>query len=812
MRFILKFLFVGLIKKPLRSILLVLAIASSAALVFSNAGFLNIVEQKFIEASTRWTGQADLIISSEEAVNTEIYKDYKRDIEFENSLVKLKAIYDDNVHIMNIVASNIEAFNKNNPFNLIEGTKNLGKNDVIISKIFAQRYGLSINSKMKLTVNGEVFLLKVKGLADAKGVFLRDDADGNMALVSEETLSRSNKNNVFLKFKDGIEKENTARLIAAKFPEYDYEFTFDKNLLESEIQNFTLPFTLTAFAVMILGMFIIITSYQIITLGRISQIGTLRSIGATKKKVFLALLIESSIIGIFSGIIGCLLGMGLLSYVKMSYFSGPNVAQTQMIIYSKDIALVIVFSIVLAIMCAIIPVIKVIRIPIKDMIFGVSDKKGKELEKFWVLGFILIVLSTIIPRFLPNDLIGMIIASILAFLVLIGVILTIPKILDVLVKIIVSVPIIKYEVAMAARNIKDSKYLINNIKLFAVTIGIISFMSTLFGTLIYDMEKAFSKESYDVIMMTNTEDKISNEKIFDIDEVKEFEQSIYVPYITWEERNSFLNNINGIKNIKYFNYFDANIEGAEEAINSLNNGNYVIATQVLKSKLGLEIGDTIFIPIEGTNYPFEITGFIDTTYDVGHLVYVSYDKLRKLTNHPYEKYLFRSNGDSKKLKDKLMSKWSEKIIYISTVEESYLANADKIKGIFNAISSYSNMALMIGILGLISNIISGFIVRQKTFAQYKCFGMSTKQMRKMLILESIIIGLLGYGLGMVVTLSMSNCIPNIVAIFWGNVEIVSDYFKLIIIGLLSLSTMIIIAHIPVKSMEKLNIIERLKCE
>ena len=59
---------------------------------------------------------------------------------------------------------------------------------------------------------------------------------------------------------------------------------------------------------------------------------------------------------------------------------------------------------------------------------------------------------------------------------------------------------------------------------------------------------------------------------------------------------------------------------------------------------------------------------------------------------------------------------------------------------------------------------------------------------------------------------MSNTIPNIVALFWGNVEIISDYFKLFMIGLVSVGTMFFIAHVPIKSLEKLNIIERLKYE
>lgn len=812
MRSILKFLFIGLIRKPLRSGLLILAIASSAALIFSNAGFSNIVEQKFIEASTRWRGDADVIIFSESEIDQAIYFEYKDDLAFENVLTRTTAIYDDNLHILNIVSSDIEAFNKNNPIKLVEGSIDLEKNDVIISKIFASRYNLTLNSEMKLTVNGEILLLRIKGLADVDGAFLRDDADGNLALVNDETLSELPRNNVFLTFKDGVDASKIAKTIALTYPEYTYDFTFDKGLLNSEVQSFTLPFTLTAFSVMLLGMFIIITSYQIITLERISQIGTIRSIGATKKKVFLSLLIESSLIGLVSGVIGCLLGIGLLMYVKISYYSGPNIAQTKIILYPKDIIIVLIFAVIMAILCAIVPVLKVIGMPVKDMVFGNDNKSEINRGKFWFIGLLFILLPVFIPQFLPRNMVGMIVASVLVFLVLIGVVLIIPKLLDVLVSLFIKLPFLKHEGAMAARNIKDSKYLVNNIKLFAVTIGIISFMSSLFGTLTYDLEKAYTENGYDVFMMTRSENKLTDDELNSIDNLKEYTTSTYVSYTTWEEHDSFLNSINGIKNIKFFDYVNVNIEGAEEAIASLNDGKYVIVTQVLKSKFKLELGDAILLPIEGANYLFEITGFVDTTLEIGHLVYVSYDQLSKMTTRSSEEYFLRSVDDPSYLKNKLMSNWSDKITMIKTREELYAANIDKIQGIFKAINSYSNMALLIGILGVISNIISGFIVRQKTFVQYKCFGMSTNQMKRMLVLEAVIIGFLGYGLGLIASFAMSNSIPSVVALFWGDVEIVSDFFKLFIIGLASIGTMFFIAHVPIKSLEKLNIIERLKCE
>ena len=66
---------------------------------------------------------------------------------------------------------------------------------------------------------------------------------------------------------------------------------------------------------------------------------------------------------------------------------------------------------------------------------------------------------------------------------------------------------------------------------------------------------------------------------------------------------------------------------------------------------------------------------------------------------------------------------------------------------FNAINSYCYLALLVGIIGIVNNLVASFIERKRSFAMYRCVGMSKKSLNRMLITEAVGMGVFGVAFG-----------------------------------------------------------------
>ena len=85
--------------------------------------------------------------------------------------------------------------------------------------------------------------------------------------------------------------------------------------IAADARQKSMPFFLISFFSLTMSVFIIYSSYKVITLDRLPIIGTFRSIGATKKAVTRILLLESLFYGCIGGLIGIPVGIFVLKAI-----------------------------------------------------------------------------------------------------------------------------------------------------------------------------------------------------------------------------------------------------------------------------------------------------------------------------------------------------------------------------------------------------------------------------------------------------------------------------------------------------------------
>jgi putative ABC transport system permease protein len=234
---------------------------------------------------------------------------------------------------------------------------------------------------------------------------------------------------------------------------------------------------------------------------------------------------------------------------------------------------------------------------------------------------------------------------------------------------------------------------------------------------------------------------------------------------------------------------------------------------VLKSKLGLKLGDTMLIKFGSKEVPYTITGFVDTNWGIGHAAFISANNYRQdMGVSDYTFIYVKSQQTADALRDNLLRALGKDVMGIVTQAEWTAANADKVVAIFNAISSYGYFALLVGIIGIVNNLAVSFIERQRNFAMVRCIGMSKKALNRMLITESIAMGILGVGFGVLCTLVMSSAIPVTVSLMWGKVAVQLAVKEMAIMGGVGILAMLAIAFVPIVRSEKLSLIETIKYE
>jgi putative ABC transport system permease protein len=828
MSVVIKALMKSLVEKKARTFLVLFSIAVSAALIFANETFARTVAQRFYEADVRWSGVSDLtietkkIVGAKEWIDTERLAKYSDSFEYAFQFIKEKALYMpslEQMHYFTIIGADIEEFNRHNPVTLAQGDfQEWNGFKIIIGKTYANEYQLKVNDMMKLELNNAEYEFKVVGISEVKGLFLREFADGGFMLAPKATLSQifnGDCNLLFMKLKDRSQREVVKDQLTADFADYEVRYGINDAVIAAETQNHVLPFQVASIVVVFMCMFIIFTAFNVITLERIPIVGTLRSIGCTRKKINAILIVESACLGAIGGLFGCLLGVLVLQYIKSLVFAGEEaVINTTVLFGGREVVIAVGAAVLITTASAVLPILRLTKTPIKNIILNDLGKKAGKKTRFWVAGLLLMVACIFVPQFLGSNFTGMIIASALATGAVVGLVPLVPFLTDQISRLVGKIPFLSQDVALGIRNIRDNPSLMNNIQLFSAAIAIIAFMASMFNTMGADLLKAFVRDwKYDISLVLRHSDLNTMAELTRIEGV-EAATGGYLSHTSILNHGTFLNALFGIEGKEFFEFNVAgDLENNQQALETLNQGKHIITTNVLKGKLGLEEGDTLLLQFGSKEVAYTITGFVETNLGIGHAGYISADNYRAdMGVADYDFIYVKAPGNADQAKNNILRALSKEVMRIDTKQELTAANADKVIGIFKAISTYCYLALVVGIIGIVNNLVASFIERKRSFAMYRCVGMSKKGLNRMLITEAVAMGVLGVGFGISCALIMSSAIPTAVSVMWGKVTVQLAVKEMAIIGSVGILAMLAISAVPVVRSEKMSLIETIKYE
>ena len=173
---------------------------------------------------------------------------------------------------------------------------------------------------------------------------------------------------------------------------------------------------------------------------------------------------------------------------------------------------------------------------------------------------------------------------------------------------------------------------------------------------------------------------------------------------------------------------------------------------------------------------------------------------------------YENGSDVDEVRNHIKAEFLEELITIQTLEELIEINKDLIVSIFRIINAYAILAVIIGIIGIMNNIIVCFIERKRELAMYRTVGMSMKTMRAIFLKESLFIGISGILFAFVGATGILDIVPSMLSFIFGNVTMKLNIALYLIFAVLGIAVICLLSLLPIAKSAKINIIESIKYE
>ncbi|HBF4081745.1 TPA: FtsX-like permease family protein [Clostridioides difficile] len=825
MKIILKYIFTNIKERKIRTAVMLLSIVLSTVLLFVSFSIGLSYESAQRKMAKGMSGTATISVQSKNPdilTNLEDIPDLNA-IKSKVGVLESSAIYNKGGYYeeFSLIAADLSQLNKINKPRLENGDSitDFSGDKIILPNRFTSKYKIKKGDSITLQIYGKSYTFQVSDIASYDTVFLRHTRGVN-ALLPKETLSKIiNKGSGYTRVLIESEEEMTENLVNKLSEElstekYTVSNTINETKIISDARQKTMPFFLISFFALTLSIFIIYSSYKVITLERLPFIGTFRSIGANEKTVTHILMLESILYGSIGGLIAIPIGVVVLNL--MLHGLGNSLEQgisIPTVISPIGVIISVIVAIIVSLFSAYIPVKKASHLPIKNVVLGTVEEKNVSNRSILFIGSIMFILSVLLPRISPENtlylaggfsLLGLIVATIVL----------IPLITDIMSIVFEFVykNILGNEGKLAARNMKNNKNIIQNITLLFISISAviaISVVGNFVKTYITDVFRDAELQGF-------ADGKMNEEFIEDVrhmDGIKNI-LPLYVMNNEISGNGVTLSRLEGTDNIELYNSMFAinytNFEIKKQVTEAFKDKRSVILNEDTLKKVGLSIGDTITLSKDKYDFSYKIVGsFKSRANDVeavipSHYAVNDFDK----TNYGFLVYT-AVNPDAVMIQ--IRDLFGDTYNWSRTVEEFNNDSLNTISSFLSPMNKMTYFIFLLATVGIINNLLINYIQKRRSIAMYKSIGLSNKQNIKVTLIEGFTSGLLGAVIGIVISILEIQTI-FIVAGPKISMKPDLDFKTFIIVGLLGIIVTLIGSIVPIIKWKKMKLIEEIKFE
>ncbi|SMP54839.1 FtsX-like permease family protein [Anoxynatronum buryatiense] len=843
MGIILKYILKNIAEKKFRTFLIVISVTCSAALFFASSAIAGTMTVMYGNQMRMQTGEAALLIYTNEQSPSSFFRiapDRVEGVALTAGEISMGGIYTvprnggegaaaetTQLYLRGFQLEELEVMNP-----VIFREKAVGRpfagNHVILSQLFADQHGFQTGDQIQLEISGAQRRLTVWGIARPTGLF-RDSPQSEtrtavipLDYAASLTGTRGSVSTAYVVLEDGADITTVQEMLQSHYPRHDVRPPFSEADLSGMLEMIVVPFFLMTAMVLFISVFIIYSTFKVITVERLPVIGTFRSIGATRKTTDGVLLGESLAYGVLGGILGNLAGIGILYAMTAILANDPWSGSMDVAMQFGPEHLVRAFflAVGVAVVSSWIPIARVSKIPIKELVLNLVDSHRSPRRWKSLAAVLLLAAGVALPRLapyamaMPASLLGLAATNT-------GVVMAVPLLTRIFLLVFGPLYGLLFgnEGLLAVKNLRDNKNILNNITLLTIGITVLLMINTISYSVGVEVLNAYKDWQFDIMVSINGADRSTEQALRAVPGVA----ATYAAREEWGEvrvtsHDYPMRYLQGIDPVNYRDYIAFRpLDGADgdELMARLSEGRYIIPAGMMQKALELQVGDMLTLEMPTGPRQYEVIGFYDSLMMNGSNAIIHQQYFRSDMNRSYvDTYFVRvdEGADDAAVLAAINSKFRRRGVWGQTNRMMEEMNTESNNQFFVILKGFSLLAMAIGVFGVFNNYVISFMERRRSLAIMKSVGMSRRQVIKMIFAEAITGGCIAGVTGVVGSILMLLGIPAFMdaAGIPIGVHFVGTFFLAAIIGGILIAVLASIS--PALKNARMNIVEAIKYE
>lgn len=650
------------------------------------------------------------------------------------------------------------------PFTLTSGQWPKAAGEVVLDSKTADTAGYLIGEKLPIVSSG------AKPRIDAKLVGIAE-MEGGTAGASVTVFDTAEARDLFMEGKDtyndiwvsaepGTSQEELRDAVAAVLTD-DFEAVTGDSAAKAaatdiqEALGFITTFLLIfAGVALVVGSFLIVNTFSILVAQRSRELALFRALGSTRRQVARSVLFEAAVIGLIGSIIG--LGLGILIAMGIRTLFGQfglDISSQSLIIAPRTVIVSLVVGLVVTLVAAYLPARKAGKVPPvaamrDDAVLAESGMRGR----------------TIVGTILTATGVGLLLAGLFADVPnatywvgagILGVVLGVALISPIVGRPVIAALGWVYRKTFGAVGLMAEQNAQRNPRRTGATasalmigVTLVSMMAVFGASAKASVDKALEKEFVaDYVVSSVVGQPFSPEVAKDVAAVPGVDE---VAAFRWDQvtQGDLRRQVTGIDPAHI------GVLGrtpmAQGRLADLTDTSLSVSEEVAKAQ-NLTVGSTIDLTRGGTTKPFTVEAIHGDSQLLGADFLLSLGALESLGAPATDSYAFvtREPGASPEQVSRGLDEAIADLPVVTVKDQGEFADEQRaqINQMLYLIYALLGLAVIIAILGIINTLALSVIERTKEIGLLRAVGLSRRQLKRMLRLESIVIALLGAALG-----------------------------------------------------------------
>ncbi|MGE5677838.1 MAG: ABC transporter permease, partial [Pseudomonadota bacterium] len=364
---------------------------------------------------------------------------------------------------------------------------------------------------------------------------------------------------------------------------------------------------------------------------------------------------------------------------------------------------------------------------------------------------------------------------------------------------------------IAAKNLRDNRNVLSSISMLVIGISSLLMINTAgYDSVVY-INDMYTNAKYDIEVYYWKADRSFTQLVRNVDGVSDVygEYSFYNTEV--ENNKERVRELIGVDSMKFLDFFNLEMDGDKaSALKHLDEERSLLISETLQKTLKVEVGDYIRLKTSTGEKSYRIAGTFGKLVSTGRNVALASSRFIRadMQAKQYNEVYVKADKDPEIVAESLRKEFKRNYPYITTKEQSRKENLESNKQSTMLMSGFSVLASVIGIFGILNNLMLGFIERKHSFAVFRSMGMSKKQLIGMIFVESATGGLIGGLIGImggVILITMLAGAGNLADIHY-------PIGAFVAYGLIGAFIMLVASVSPAIKTSRLNIIDEIKFE